>query len=294
MKLPQTLKAISVALEQCLRRAGVDTPAQDARYMISKRAGLTWAQSIASPDLVLAADVIKALEQDAEAVLAGKPLSRIYGERAFWGRDFAISEHTLDPRADTETLVDISLKRFSGAGAGLNILDLGTGSGCILLTLLAELAEIEKAHGVGVDLSQSALQTARDNAIRFALADRVAFVCGHWGDSLSGGFDLVVSNPPYIANQIIPGLAEKVRKYDPILALNGGDDGLKAYRIIFLQLAYLLKTGGLALFEIGYDQAEALMRLSGESGFHNTRVHLDSGGLPRVLEITRTEPSGDK
>lgn len=288
--LPRTLKSLTGALEAVLARAGSPNPAQDARYMILKRTGLGWADVLSSPDFAIESGLVAEIGGDLERVARGEPLSRIYGERAFWGRDFEISERTLDPRIDTEILVGVALERLK-CWKSPAILDLGTGSGCILLSLLCERGD---AQGVGVDLAAGALETARRNAVRHGVAGRAAFLRGDWGDSLSGTFDLVVSNPPYISNRVIQDLDENVRKYDPILALDGGDDGLEAYRRIFFQLPALLKPGGAALFEIGFDQAESLTRLSGESGFSNTRIHPDSGGLPRVLEIFDDHPCGDK
>lgn len=288
--LPESVKELVASLEHHLIEAGSDTPAQDARYIIFKRTGMTWADLITNPSMIIDSRSLEEIRIDLDSALKGIPLSRIYGERAFWGRNFEISTDTLDPRADTETLVKIALERFRKKHPA-RILDLGTGSGCILLSLLCEF---EDSYGIGVDRASGALQTAKRNAILLGRERQSAFICGDWGDSLSGKFDLVVSNPPYISNRVIPTLSETVRKYDPILALDGGDDGLHAYRQIFSQLPALLKPGGVALFEIGFDQNDSVMRLSRESGFPKARIHADSGGLPRVLEIFYDHPCGDK
>ena len=167
-------------------------------------------------------------------------------------------------------------------GPKLAIHNLGTGTGCILTALLSEF---KGAYGLGIDLSPNAAQTARQNAINNGVGNRASFVCGSWGQAIGQRFDLVVSNPPYISNQIIPTLDENVQKFDPILALDGGDDGLKAYKDIFSGLSSLLNRGGYGFFEIGYDQAETVTRLSEESRFTVKGVHRDSAGHPRVVEI---------
>ncbi len=250
----------------------------DARYVINKRIGMTHAQLIANPEQ----DVDEsACFSDLARVKAGEPLSRIYGEREFWGLNFKLSPDTLDPRPDTETLIEVVLARYKD-NAPKSILDLGTGSGCILLSLLSEY---KNAHGLGVDLSEGAVEMARTNAKSLGFQNRATFQQGNWADNIDQRFDLVVSNPPYIASKVIPELDENVQKHDPILALDGGEDGLQAYKIIFSQLFRILNPGGFAYFEIGFDQAESVMRLSEESRFSNARLIPDSAGLPRVVEI---------
>lgn len=288
--LPSALKDLSDTLAVQLALAGSKASAQDARYMIHRRTGLGWAEIVTEPGRILDPAALEEIGRDLDLVKKGVPLSRIYGVQAFWGREFEISEHTLDPRIDTEIIVQLALARLKGRDAPL-ILDLGTGSGCILLSLLCERAD---ARGVGVDLAGGALATARRNAARHGAGERALFTCSDWAAAVWGLFDLVVSNPPYISNRVIPHLDENVRKFDPILALDGGEDGLDAYRKIFLQLPVLLKPGASALFEIGFDQADAVLRLSGESGFSKGKIHPDSGGLPRVLEISHSHPCGDK
>ncbi|MCA9018276.1 MAG: peptide chain release factor N(5)-glutamine methyltransferase, partial [Planctomycetaceae bacterium] len=185
-----------------------------------------------------------------------------------------------------EVLVERALAIFSERGPAA-ILDMGTGSGCILISLLSRFLD---SYGVGLDLSYGALLTARRNAARNGVLNRSGFICGSWGDSLGKKFDLVVSNPPYIANHVIPSLQEEVRDHDPILGLDGGADGLQAYRDIFSGLNSLLAPDGKALLEIGFDQGDSVMRLAEDSGFCVEGVWPDYAGLPRVVEIS----SGDK
>jgi len=263
---------------------------QDARYIIKQRTGLGWADCVARPETVISEPVVAQILADLDSVKNGVPLSRIYGVQEFWGRDFGLSPDTLDPRIDTETLISSVLKRFEGRHPR-TILDLGTGSGCILVTLLCAFPQ---SFGVGIDLSEGAVRMARENALRHGVASRVAFLCGNWADCVEAQFDLIVSNPPYIENHVVQELAPEVVQYDPILALAGGEDGLEAYKAIFLQLPRLLEKDGRAFFEIGFDQGETVPRLGEDSGVFKTALGLDSVGLPRVVEMFFAVRDGDK
>lgn len=270
-----------------LKQACIETAELDARFIIEERSSFEMSDIIVNPDQKLDDNCYIQIKQDLNERLTGKPLSRIFGYKDFWGRSFKISENTLDPRPDTERLVDIALERYSKRTSPFEILDLGTGSGCILITLLCEMIH---ANGCGIDLSKPALKIAKNNAKALNVHDRTVFLQGSWFESVQRKFDLIVSNPPYISNQVIPTLAPEVKNHDPILALDGGDNGLDAYKIIFPQLKNYLKNDGIALFEIGYDQQKEVMRLAEDSTFALRRVHLDHSGNPRVVEIS----SGDK
>jgi len=222
-------------------------------------------------------------EAQHEAALAeragGKPLSRILGRREFWSLDFALNEATLDPRPDSETLVEAVLGELAERTLPWRLLDLGTGSGCLLLALLSELPA---AFGVGVDLAPSAAAQARANAAALGLAGRSALLVADWGAALAGGFDVVASNPPYIASAVLPTLATEVRRHDPALALDGGEDGLGAYRALLPQARRLLRPGGLLALEIGFDQQAAVERLLRQGGLQPLACRRDLGGRPRV------------
>lgn len=262
----------------------------DARYVLHKRAGIEYCDIITNSAHPISAQVADTIKADLQQVREGKPLSKIYGEREFWGLPFTVNEHTLDPRPDTETLVEVVLKS-TDKDKPLSILDLGTGSGCILIALLHELP---LAQGVGVDISEKALAMAGKNAEKNHVADRCEFILSDWDEKLNERFDIVVSNPPYIASAVIPALEDSVKKHDPILALEGGEDGLQAYKEIFSRLLRILKSDGKAWFEIGYDQSESVMRLSRESRFSIVESHADFAGHTRVLEICPDDCSGDK
>lgn len=269
-----------------LQQAGIDTPDLDARIILEEAAGVGWSDIIGQPDNMLAPEQLLRIEVDLQRRLSGEPLSRIYGKREFWGLEFALNEHTLDPRPDTETLIEAALNDHKDAHPR-SILDLGTGSGCILITLLSEWPE---SRGLGVDKAAEAVKMAQKNAKTHNVDPRARFQTGNWGQGIDEKFDLIVSNPPYIANQIITNLSKEVQNHDPILALDGGNDGLDAYRQIFSQLFSLLNKGGKAYFEIGYDQEHEIVRLAEKYRIRIEHVHRDLAGNPRVVEIS----NGDK
>jgi release factor glutamine methyltransferase len=262
-----------------LAARGIETAALDARILVEEALGLT------ATDLALhgGEPVGQAGAERLASYLArrssGEPVARIIGAWEFWGLPFGLSPETLVPRPDTETLVEAALGLGLPPGGPRRLLDLGTGSGCILVALLSEWP---RARGLGLDRSHGALVTARANAARNGVSDRAAFVAGDWAAALAGPFDVVVANPPYIAGPVIAGLAEEVRAHDPRLALDGGPDGLDAYRAILAQVPPLLAPGGHLLVEIGYDQEEALRRLAAAHGL-SAQVRRDLAGHPRVV-----------
>jgi len=264
--------------EAAIAASGVDAGPGDARFLLLHSLG------IASADLVLAGDRPLS-ETDASALrealgrrLAGEPVARILGEWEFWSLPFRLSGETLVPRPNTETLVEAGLAALP-SGRPARILDLGTGSGCILVALLSECPQ---ALGVGLDRSPGALRTARENALRNGVGGRAAFVAGDWDAPLVGGFDLVVSNPPYIASTEIAGLSAEVRRHDPHAALDGGRDGLDAYRRI-VAAGRLLAVGGAMALEVGADQAEVVEALGCAAGLEPTGPRHDLTGHARVV-----------
>ena len=246
-----------------LTTAGIDEAAFDLRHI-----------------LLAAAD-----EAAAEAMVtrraAREPLSHILGDKPFWTLDLIVTPEVLTPRADTETLVEAVLKQVGDKTTKLEIADFGTGSGAILLALLSELPS---AKGIGVDISESALTIAHENAVRNILQDRASFRIGNWADDVAdSSLDLAVSNPPYIASDIIETLEPEVRDHEPRIALDGGDDGLDVYRPLIPELFRVLRSGGLMAVEIGFDQPEAVSALSEAVGFSDVRIVRDLGGQPRVI-----------
>jgi release factor glutamine methyltransferase len=216
---------------------------------------------------------------------AGEPVDRILGRRGFWTLDLSVTSATLSPRSDTETIVRTTLDHLRTAGRTsdrLRLLDLGTGTGAILLALLSELPN---SVGLGIDLSEAALEVAATNAALADLLRRTDWRQGNWADDLIGPYDIIVSNPPYIPTADIAMLDPEVRDHDPHLALDGGPDGLECYRAILPQIARLLSRNGLAVLELGYGQADAVSQLATEAGLVVVEIRPDLGGVPRALVL---------
>jgi release factor glutamine methyltransferase len=255
VELELTLGHALAGLRRRLAAAGIANPALDARLLVIAATGLSHEALIAAPERMLDGDEARRLDALADRRLAGEPVSRIVAEREFYGRPFTIGPASLDPRPDTETLVERALGFARTPEAPVNILDLGTGSGAILVSLLAEWPE---ARGTGTDVSEAALAVALGNALRHGVADRARFVRADWCHGVEGAFDLIVANPPYIPSGELHRLEPEVRDHDPPLALDGGADGLDAYRAIAAGAGPLLVPGGLVAVEIGAGQEIAV------------------------------------
>lgn len=288
MRNAPTLRQLRRAAEALLTDAGCDTPSLDARLLIQHALKLDRADLLFMADQPLdpsdAADAWELIERRSTRV----PVSRIIGARGFWTLDLGVNAATLDPRPDTETVVDAVLEAIPERDRPLRILDLGTGSGAILLALLAEYPE---AVGLGIDLAPDAVRQAAANAATCEMAGRAAFQGGSWGDGLlDEAFDVVVSNPPYIPTNDIAGLAPEVREHDPMLALDGGADGLDAYRALADQLPRLLAAQGVAALEVGSGQADQVAELLTLAGLALTGVRVDLGGVARCVRAQKHTP----
>lgn len=267
-------------LAQRLLQAGSASPGLDARLLVEGSLGI----DKADPDMILPAEAFARLAGFSERRLAGEPVWRILGEREFWGLPFRLSPATLEPRPDSETIVEAALAQLAGRrDEALEILDLGTGTGCLLIALLSELPQ---ARGLGIDLSEEACRTAAANAALNRVEDRVLFQQGSWTEGLTGRFDLIVSNPPYIPSAEIATLSVEVREHDPLLALDGGADGLGPYRLFAQALPPLLAPGGVIVFEIGAGQAPDVVALMRQGGFAFRGSRNDLGGHERALLFT--------
>jgi release factor glutamine methyltransferase len=293
-----TIAGAMANLRSRLEAAGIASAALDARLMLMKATGISHEALIAAPDHPLDDHEARRLDDMAERRLAGEPVSRIFAEREFYDRVFTIGPASLDPRPDTETLVERALAfarthSFQRSPAGPAILDLGTGSGAILVTLLAELPD---ARGTGTDLSPAALDEARANAARHGVAERARFVPADWCSGLEGRFDMIVSNPPYIPSDDLQRLEREVRDWDPPAALDGGPDGLEAYRDIAAGAGPLLAPGGLLMLEIGAGQETAVAGVFAQHGWEPApagAASRDLAGHVRVLAfaLPRSLPS---
>lgn len=279
-----TRRDVVAALRRAFEAAGLDTPSLDARLLAADALGIGATALVTDPEVAVSAGEAARLTEHALRRLAREPVARVIGRAEFWSLPFRLSPETLVPRPDTETVVETALALVPDRRAAIRLLDLGTGSGCLLVALLHEFPH---AWGLGLDRSASALGTARENAQDKGVANRAAFVAGDWTDALAGRFDLVVSNPPYIASATIAGLDPEVARHDPLRALDGGPDGLDAYRTILSGAAALLAPTGSLVVEIGHDQHEAILALVAAAGLRVGRTAQDLGGHVRAVSIHR-------
>jgi release factor glutamine methyltransferase len=280
----QTVDAARRALTAQFKSAATESAELDARLLTGHALGLDLTGLISAAQRQLTPDESARLEEFAHRRLAGEPVARILGEKEFWGLPLQLSSATLVPRPDTETVVELALELVRAGGnldRPLRIADLGTGSGAILLALLSELPA---AQGFGTDISQAALQTAGANAARAGLSDRATFIACDFASGLIGPFDLIVSNPPYIRSADIGGLAPEVRNHDPVAALDGGADGLDAYRALIPQAAGLLAPDAALVVEAGEGQSAQIQALMTVAGLMPVAApKADLAGIPRAV-----------
>ncbi len=279
----QTVETARRALTAQFRTNAIDSAELDARILVGAALGLDLTGVIAAASRLLTSDETARLEDFTRRRLAGEPVARILGRKEFWGLPLQLSAATLVPRPDTETVVELALEMLRAAPHPdrlLRIADVGTGSGAILLALLSELPD---AYGFGTDISVAALRTATTNAIYLGLGRRAAFVACDYAAALSGTFDLIVSNPPYVRSAEIAGLATEVRDYDPHRALDGGADGLNAYRALIPQAARLLAPGGALVVEVGHGQSGDILGLMTAAGLTLEPPKADLAGIRRAV-----------
>ena len=274
--------ALSSAVRR-LRAAGVETARLDARVLIGHVLGLDTTQMLIRPERSVSETEQAAINAALARRAAREPVARIVGTREFWSLPIGVGPATLVPRPDSETLIEVVLERFGTSDRAARILDLGTGSGCLLFALLREWPS---ARGVGLDINPEALKTADVTARSLGMAERVAWVHGTWDAPIEGTFDVVLSNPPYIPDDEIATLAPDVAEYDPRAALSGGVDGLDAYRALGPILRGRLAKGGAGFVEIGAGQDDAVTALFAESGLTVDERRADLAGIVRCLAVT--------
>jgi release factor glutamine methyltransferase len=268
------------SLEKTFKVAGIENPAREARVSLCAASGVSPVALIVEPREPLGSAALRVREV-AERRATGEPLSRIVGKREFWGLSFAITPHVLDPRPETETIVEAALSILNDRREDqLRILDLGVGSGALLCALLTEFVA---ARGVGVDISADAAKVAQGNLQALGLSHRGEIRVGDWTSGLEGPFDLIVSNPPYIPTADLAELPREVRDFDPRLALDGGIDGLAAYRRILPESRRILAPGGWLLLELGVDQAAAVTGIANLWCVSDLRTFRDLAGADRVV-----------
>jgi release factor glutamine methyltransferase len=290
-----TVGAARRGLAQAFRAAALDAPALDARLLVGHALGLDHAGLAAAAERVLSPQEVALIDALAARRLEREPVARILGEKEFWGLTLALTPAVLVPRPESETVVEAALAALDSRrarGEALHIADLGVGSGALLLALLSELPG---ACGVGTDRDPEAVATARFNAEQLGLAARARFVACDYGTALAGGFDLVVSNPPYVRTREIDMLAPEVRDYDPRAALDGGPDGLDGYRAIAVDARRLLATGAPIVVEVGAGEADAVAELFQSAGLAaETPARPDISGIARAVTARRIGRTADE
>ena len=264
--------------------AGLEEAQREARLLMMEATGLDRAAVFVHPEREIEPAAAARFHTLVGRRASREPMAHILGRREFWSLTFKVTADTLDPRPDSETLVQAVLDQIPDRSLPLCLVDFGTGTGCLLLALLHELPA---ATGLGVDVSEAALGVAHDNAAVLGLGQRAAFRHGSWDDGVEPVFDILVSNPPYIPSGEIDTLQPEVARYEPRLALDGGTDGLVAYRRLALAAARLLASGGLAAFEVGIGQSDAVARIMAGAGLRRIATARDLAGIERAVLVRK-------
>ncbi|MHC5231852.1 peptide chain release factor N(5)-glutamine methyltransferase [Brucella sp. LJL56] len=273
---------LSAARKQ-LRDVGLDTPDLDARLLVEWATGKTRLDLISAPEQLIDSEAVEKLYDALDRRVKGEPVHRIMGARDFFGLSFRLSAETLEPRPDTEVLVELvipTLEALAAKTSTLELLDMGTGTGAIIISLLHHF---ERAHGIGLDMAEGALAMARINATANGVGDRFAALRSDWFENVCGRFHLIVSNPPYIPYEDIAGLSREVREHDPLAALDGGTDGLNFYRALAQKAADHLYKNGMVAVEIGAGQFQDVEALFESAGFSLAGDASDLGGHRRAM-----------
>lgn len=275
-----TLSEILRKAADDLRAAGVPEAMVDARLLAAAACGLSREDMLLEPHQAVAADAAARFQEMVGRRCRREPVARILGSREFRSLDFGLGPDTLEPRPDSETIVDMAVDYGRAMSGPIRVLDLGTGTGCLLLSVLDE---IDDSTGVGSDIAAGAIEVASRNAENLGLADRVRFLRADWTSGIDGPFDLILSNPPYITTGEITGLAPEVAAYDPATALDGGVDGLDAYRALAMSIAPVLSPEGIVVLEIGAGQQDEVTSIFTSTGFMFVDSRNDLGGHTRAL-----------
>ena len=263
-----------------LKRAGVEHPWREARLLLAEATGTSVSSIMAWPERTVSPDHEALFARWLGRRLEQEPVSRILGRREFWSLPFIVTPATLDPRPDSETLIEAVRAAFPDPAPAYRIADFGTGTGCLLLALLSEYPN---AYGLGIDRSAAAARVAQANAEALGIAPRAGIIVGDWDAPIKGGFDIIIANPPYIPSKEITSLMPAVRDYDPLSALDGGDDGLDPYRVLCHAARRLLSPGGAVFFEVGQDQDKDVAALLRAVGLENCDTRRDLAGIARVV-----------
>ena len=282
----RTLRDLSRDIEGQLTACGIDEARLDTRLLICHGLNLEQIDYTLEKSKAVSNDDYEAVMRLVRKRLTRVPMSQIFGEKEFWSRSFKVTPDTLTPRPDSETLIEVALSAVSDKRDAIKVLDLGTGTGCLLLTLLCEM---ENATGLGTDISKKALDVATDNALALKLSERAEFRSSDWTSNLHEGekFDLIISNPPYIGLNEKADLSPEVKDHEPARALFSGLNGLDDYRKIAAQIEAVLNLGAIIIIEIGYRQASDVKKIFTSHGFNSISLHKDLAGRDRCLLIKK-------
>ncbi len=275
-----TLQQILITAKQSLREAGVESAFLDAELLLAHALEKRREFVIGNPEYKLTESEADIFNDFISRRQNREPVAKIIGKKEFWGREFTVSGATLDPRPDSETIIEAVFELFPDKNAALKVIDFGTGTGCLLLTILAEYPN---SLGIGVDLSENTLNIAKNNAGKLGLAKRGDFILNNWAGGIDGKFDLIISNPPYIKNSDIEHLAPEVSMHEPYLALAGGDDGLDCYRLLAPSSKHLLNKEGYIVFEFGMGQENDVRNIIKQAGMQFISFRNDMAGVPRCV-----------
>ena len=266
-----------------LTEYNIATPELDARILLQYVANISSEVLYLQQDLEISPDIKKNYLELLDRRINFEPVAKIIGSKSFWTSDFIVNTSVLDPRPDSEVIISSALELLPNKNDNYSFLDLGTGSGCLILSLLKEFSN---STGTAIDISSEALKVSKQNAELLSLTDRITFLQQNWADGLTGKFDLIVSNPPYIPSKEITTLAPEVQIFDPMLALDGGDDGLNPYRYLAKQIAALLKPDAFAILEFGYGQAKLVKEIFESHGYKFHRMLLDLASIERAIIVS--------
>lgn len=262
-----------------LKEVGIKNPILDARILLYHA---TKIEPILYPDIEITKDIEQSYKYLIERRIKREPVAKIIGNKSFWKDEFYVNEYVLDPRPDTEIIIEEALELLPDKIRSYSFLDLGTGTGCLLISLLNEF---KNSIGIASDISLDALFVAKINAANLNIQNRIGLIQQNWSDSVKKKFDLIVSNPPYIRSKDISSLDLEVKNYDPILALNGGEDGLNHYRYLSNQIKHLLKSNACAILEFGYDQGKEVREIFIQDGYNVKKMLFDLSGIERAIVV---------
>jgi len=266
--------------KQALSNQNIESYALDADLLMCKATGLTREKIICYPERIISDKQLDLFEELLKRRINREPMSHILGVREFFGREFIVTADTLDPRPDSECLIEAILEIYKDRPKPENIIDFGTGTGCLLLTVLSEF---EDSKGIAVDKSKQAIEVARQNSIKLSLANRVEFVVSNWGKEVKGKYDLIISNPPYIRKNDITVLEPEVANFEPHSALDGGDNGLACYIELAPYIASLIARNGYAVIEHGLNQSNDVRSIMEDSGLEFVAAKKDLAGIDRCI-----------